>query len=419
MSLIEETLNHDGSEYSVHPVIHVRISDRLSPEDKRSYLSDSVPNMLSKFTIGLEEREDLASYRYLQSHALLQINFPTEIDLKSEELALLNLRYTIFMRRSDMTFDSVRLATQAVAIGEEIWGTHSEPTSDACVEKVVCLIADSRYREGYNESKSVMGRLDSTKLENETLGHDTYLVLRAEILEQKGEACWGLGEYKEVGDIANELISLRTHLPEDFENILYYRFAFINSLMDQRRFQEAQEMNNELLNSMNEQQRTAHRMIFLLAYSAKAAILSGIRKGSDAEPAMILSDDEEGSILRIYQYVFDEYRTTLPITEGDLWIGCNNLLGELEKKGKMPEAAGILMNMLTEAVESRLRLQGRTVEDFSTMLGLGLSVIDSLYGYGDARQKPPGLPIANLFVQMIAVAGSGMIPLRCSGFLSF
>lgn len=400
LSMIEENSNPDGSEYSVHPIIHERISDRLSLEEKRSYLSDIAAVMSSKFPSGKSEifeiRSYLSSCRYLQSHALLQINLATEFDLKSKELAGLNQHCAAFMRNSGMTVYSVQLATQAVAMEQEIWGPHSIPTILACVEKVTCLVADSQYREAYNESQSVMERLDSA----EAIGAEQKMVLRTDILAGKLRACLGLEEYKEAVDI------LRNDLPEDFIVNHPDRRVSVYSLLDQGRFQEAQEMNNELLSSIDAQQGISHRRIWVALCHLKARILSGMREGSDAEPAMVLGDDEEQTILRIYRDVFNEHRAELAITEPSLWGSCCHLLHELREKGKTPEAADILVSILTEAVDSRLCLEGQITPIFSITLLEGLGLIDSLHEYRDARQVPPGLPIANLFVQIIALAGT-------------
>lgn len=410
LSLIEEISYHDGSEYSVHPIIHEGISNRLSPEDKRSYLSDSVAVILSKFPVWRmhEYREYLASWRYLQSHALLQVNFATENNLKSEALALLNFRCAVFLRVSGMTFDSVQLATQAVAIAQDICGPYHWLTIKAWVEKIRCLVADSHCREGYNESKFAMERLDSAKLNNEAMSDEEYLELRANVLQVKRSACAGLGEYKEGEETANELIVLRRGLPEDTELSLEDRYSLSLFLSEQGKFQEAQKMYDELLISMDEQQRSAHKTVPLQIYALKAVILSGRRRGSKFEPAVILNHDEERYILQIFRDVFEGYWTIRLITDQAVWISCNNLLGELSQKGETPEAADILKRIITGAVESGFRLEGQMIQRFSTTLYYGLEVIDSLHGTGDARQKPPGLPIANLFVQIIEMAGTAL-----------
>lgn len=403
LSLIEESSYHDRSEYSVHPVIHERISDRLSLEEKRSNLSDSVAVMMSKFPRirKTKEREYFASCRHLQSHALLQINFATEIHLKSSELARLNRCCAEFLRRSGMTFDSVQLAAQAVAMIQETSGPHSSSAIRAYIEKMACLNYDAQYREAYKQSKFAVEALVSAELDNE---HD--LVLRGDILNQSLKACRGLGKYKEAEEIANELMVMSTELQEDTDANLHDRFNFAVTLRKQKRYLEAQKINNELLDSMTYQQRTSHRLIYLRAYSLTASILSDMREGSDTEPSFILNNEEEKSILRTFQEVFDEYSANFPITDRDLWKGCNNLLGELEHTGKAPEAAEVLVSMLTKAVEAKLRLEGRTIPTFRKTLRYGLNVMELLHGTRDARQGPPGLPIANLLIQTIALAGT-------------
>ena len=406
LSLVEEIVNHNGNEYFVHPVVHERISDRLSLEEKRSYLGDSIAVLLSNFPITRRdnERERFIKCQYLQSHVLMQIDLAIEIDLRTEELACLNQRCARFLRRAGMTSDSVRLATQAVAIGQELWGPHSRPTIDACVEKTACLNADTRYREGFNESTSAMERLNLAELDTKTLGNTQTMTLRQKILEQRYRACTGLGEYKEAEAIAYELLLLSTDLSEDSLDSLYDRYTVASTLVDMGRLREAQKMNNELLSLINTQDQTVPRDIFLNSYSLKAQILSEMRTGSDAEPAMILNDDEEEAILENFQYVFDEHQATLDITDPNLWQSCYSVLDELEAKGRTQEAAQILVGMLNKAVDSRLYLEGRTLSAFSRILVTGLSVINSLHGTRDARQNPPGLPIAELFVQIIELA---------------
>ena len=406
LSMIEETPNRDGSEYSVHPVIHERISDRLSGEEKRSFLSDSITIVLSRYpkihmkSIG----EDSVSCGYLQSHALIQNKLATEIDLKSENLARLNHRCAKFLRCSGMTFDSVHLATQAVAMGQEVWGPHSRRTIGACVERIACLNADAQYQEGYNASKSAMKNLESNKLDNEVMDGRYYLTLRRDILDHMSRACRGLRKYEEAEETMNDLLS--NDPPDDMAASLNDRVYVAHALLKQGKFREAQKLNNELLHWFDERQQMAHRFFFLRTYSQKASILVGMRKGSGTEPSVVLNDDEERVILQIKRDVFFETWATFPITDLNVWRGCKSLLGELSLKGETLEAAKILESMLAKAVASRLRLEGRTLLEFGDTLGIGLSVINSLHGIRDARQNHPGLPIAQLFVQIVELVGT-------------
>ena len=408
LSLIEEICNPNGSEYFVHPVIHERISDRLSLEEKRSYLADSIAVISSKFpkTRRDNKREHFVSCRYLQSHAMMQADFAIEIDLRTEELARLNQLCANSLRQSGMISDSIRLATQAVAIGQGVRGPHSWLTIDACVEKTACLNADIRFREGYNESISAMEILNLAKLGNKALGSEQATVLYGDILKQRLLACSGLREHKEAEAIANELLLLSTAISEDSIDSLNNRILVAYTLINMGRLQEARKTNDELLSIMDKQHQTAPKGIFLQSYELKAQILSQIRKGSDAEPAMILDHDEEVAVLQILQNVFDEYQATLDITDRNLWISCNKLLCELQAKWRTQEAAQILVSMLIKAVDSRLYLEGRTLIVFSKILNTGLGVIDSLHGNGDARQRPPGLRIAELFEQIIELAST-------------
>ncbi len=72
----------------------------------------------------------------------------------------------------------------------------------------------------------------------------------------------------------------------------------------------------------------------------------------------------------------------------------------------MLEAAKILESMLAQAVDSRLRLEGRTLLVFTATLTIGVRVILSLHRTRDARQNHLGLSIAQLFVQMIELVGT-------------
>ncbi len=375
--------------------------------------------MLSNFPIILigEGPEYFASGRYLQSHALLQIKLATEIGLKSGQLIYLSVRCADFLRLSGMTFYSVQLAAQAVAMGQEVWGPHSRRTIGACVARVNCLNADAQYQEGDNASRSALKKLESAKLDNGVMDDSDYLALRGNILATMSQACQGLRKLEEAEEIRKDLLS---NDPSDDSWVgLNNRYGFALALFMQGKLQEAQKMNNELLTSMDEQQRTAHRVIFLGVYSLKAAILVGMRKGSDTEPAVVLEDGEERAILQTFRDVFFEYLAGFPITDLNVWGSCEFLLNELSLKGKTLEAAKILESILAQAVESRLRLEGHTLLAFSKSLNIGLRVLDSLHGTGDSRQKPPGLTIAQLFAQMIELAGTASRRLWRSTFLQY
>ena len=406
LSMIEQVINHDSTEYSVHPVIHERISERLSFEEKTSYLSNSIAVMVSKFPrFGrYGGHKDYALCRSLQSHALQQIHLAVDIGLKSQDLARLNDHCAVFLRRTGMTFDSVELAAQVVAIRKEIDGPRGLSTIDACNFKAVCLNSDARYREAYNESISAMEKLESTGSNNEPMDDIKYLKARVRILKTMSTACRSLGHFNAAEKIGIELVRLGTESPEEsnyrLEHRLSDRIEVVKTLIRQGRFQEAKKMNNELLESMDELQRTVHRGTFSLLYGQKAVILSKIRKGSDTEPATVLADDEEKAILQIFKDLFNEDKATLLLTDRDLWIGCETLVRELEFKGETQKAARILVDMLTEAVESKLRIEGKMIRTFGHLVRTGLMVINSLHETRDARQGPPGLPIANLLVQI-------------------
>ena len=408
LSMIEQIINHDGIEYSVHPVIHERISERLSLEEKMSYLSDSIAVMESKFPrFERGERKHYALCRSLQSHALQQIHLAEDIGLKSQDLARLNHRCAGFLRRTGMTFDSVKLAAQAVAIRTEIDGPRGLSTIDACRSKAGCLNSDARYREAYNESISAMEKLESVRSNNEAMDDIQYFNARVGILNTMSRACRGLGEFNAAEKIGIELVRLGTESPEEsnyrLEHRLIDRHEVVSTLINQGRFQEAKKMNNELLESMDELQRTAYRKIFFSLYEQKAVILSSIREGSDTEPATVLADDEEKAILQIFKDLFNEDKATLLLTERDLWVSCESLVRELELKGETQKVARILVDMLTKAVESKLRIEGKTIWTFGDLVSVGLVVIESLHETRDALQGPQGLPIANLLVQIIAL----------------
>ena len=411
LSMIEPNWKPDGNEYSVHPVIHERIFERLSLEARRSYLSDSVTVMKSMFPFHRRdnEREYYSLCQHLQSHVLLQINLALDTGLKTRKLALLNMYCASFLRRSGMISDSVRLATQAIAIGQEIWGPHSESTIRAYNERALCLYAGAQYREAYDEFKASLERLESAKLLNEAMGSQEYMIIRGEILDTMSRSCRWLGKLEEAEEIGRELIrlwdDLGTDAPDDSRGRLFDQTSLIGTLEQQGKLQEARKLNDELLDSMDEHQQMVHREQFLSIYAHKALILKKMRQGSDAEPAVVLTENEEIAILQIFRDVFNEARATHPMTDISLWINCNNLLRELFNKGEMRKAAEILTSMLTEAVESESRFEGTIIVVFAYTSKIGLELVELLHKTRDARQGPPGSPIASLLIQLTALLG--------------
>ena len=407
LSMIELVWNDDGNEYSVHPVIHERISGRLSLEDKVSYLSDSIQLMVSMFPPFLTEGDEgnyYASCRYLQSHTLLQINLATEIGLKSGDLARLNKRCADFLRLSGMVSASINLATQAVANAQEVWESQSHSTIDAYVSMANSLHADAQHREAYNVSVLASDLLECAKFDDEAVDDLWYSYTRRLLGNIKGIACRRLGKFKEAEDIANELIRWGNGLSEvyTFDD----RLSIVHNHIALGRIQRAQIINNELLRSMSEQLRVKYRMVFLRVYCMEAMILRHMRVGSDAEPAVSLVEDDERAILKIFQEVFDEYQIVLPIIDPHLWVVFYNLLDELVEQGKISKAARILVSLLIKTLGSGVRFEGRIIKHLCHVLHKGLDITESLHKTRDARQGPPGLPIANLLAQMIALIGS-------------
>lgn len=88
------------------------------------------------------ERSYYASYQYLQSHALLQNNLATDVGLRGKKLAHLNTLCARFLCGSSVTSESVKFATQAVAIAQESLFPHD---MDLYIEKTACLIANTQY----------------------------------------------------------------------------------------------------------------------------------------------------------------------------------------------------------------------------------------------------------------------------------
>lgn len=163
-----------------------------------------------------------------------------------------------------------------------------------------------------------MERLELARSQDETINDREYLRRRIDILNFKSRACSYLGKLEEQKEIANEIIDLWTGLGTELQVCVHDSLSdhshVVEPLIKQRRFREAQKVNNDVLNLIDGYQRMAHRNVFLDIYSQKARILSTMRKGSDAEPAVVLADEEERAILRIFREVFDERRALKPIT---------------------------------------------------------------------------------------------------------
>ena len=410
LSMIEATWDPDGHEYSVHPVIHERISERLSLEAKISFLNDSITVMSSIFPDYQDkEREYYATGQKLQPHALLQIDLATDIGIKTEKLALLNRLCAMFLSTSGMTSHSVRLATQAVAIGRDFWTPGSSWIMESYIVKLYCLAANGQSQEGLNESIAAIELLGSAILQGEAMSIQGYLSFR-DILSDMRVFCGSLGKVKEIQEIGNYLTRLETLMDisesDKVVTSLKRRSRDVESLLLQGRLQEARRANSELLDSMDEQQRTIHREMFLLFCLHKAIILRQMRYGSDAESAVVLNDEEERAILPILRDVFAGHRAAHLITNYYVWLSCAYLLDELCAKGEAREAAEILVSILTTAVESGLLLEGEIIQSFAETVCSGFRVIDLLHGTVDAREGSPGLSIAELFVQIIEPASS-------------
>ena len=410
LSMIEATWDSDGCEYSVHPVIHERISERLSLRAKISYLNDSITVLLSMFPrlqLG-KEREYYAIGQSLQSHALLQIALATDLGIKNGNIASLSCFCAMFLSKSGMTSHGVRLATQAVVIGQEVWAPGSSSIMELYTVKLHCMSADGQHREGFSECIAAIELLESAGLQNEAMSGQEYLMFRGNILNYKLIFCRVLGKMKEAEEIQNYFTHFESVVGIGESNDVFMscirRFGVVENMLIHGRLQEARKANNELLDSIDEQQRTIHRQTFLFFYLQKARILRQMRDGSDAEPAVALADEDEMAILPILRDVFAGHRATLMISDSYVWLSCAYLLDELCAKGVAREAAEILVSMLTQAVKSSLLLEGYIVQSFTETFRSGFRVMESLHGTVDARQGPPGLSIAKLFVQIIEPA---------------
>ena len=404
LSMVEVTPISYLREYSVHPVIHERISERLSLEAKMSYLSDSIAVMSSLFTLGDDSKakRPYVIGQYLHPHALLQFDLATSIGLNTKELALLYSHCAKYLADNGMASHSISFAEQAISVGREVWGPDSTVIVELYIKKPEYLVRSAQYQEGYDDSIAAIELLESVNSQNETMSSQSYCSLRGMILGTRLAACHCLGKIKEIEEIRNELTHLQT-IPgtSDIYQGFMDRLIAIEDLLEQGRLQEARRANSELLNSMNEQQRSVGRETFLSGRLQNARILQGIRDGSHAEPAAILADEEERAILTIFQDVFRECRATFLIAKFTLWASCTYLLNELLAKSEAREAADVLISMLTEAVQSELHLEGLVAVSFTKTLLTGFRVIDSLHETVDARQGPPGLSIAELFVQIM------------------
>ena len=410
LSMIEEIWIPNSNEYSLHPVIHERISERMSLEAKMSYLNDSITVMSSTFPDcgGRLEREHYSKGQKLQSHALLQIDLARDIGVKTEKLVIVTRLCALFLRISGMTSHSVTLATEAIVIGQGLWDPDSVSMLNSYWDKMKCLWADAQYQEAYDASIITIKLLESALI-NKAISDHEYTIFASDLLYYKSVCCRILGKIKEKQETEFENFHLSTvsitSEPSDIIEGLKYCQSTVDILLSQGRLQEARTLNSELLDSINEQQRAAHRSWYIAIKLQQAEILKKIRNESAAEPAGT-SDADERAILTIYQEIFHGCRARLSIADPLLWSICKNLLDELRARGEGRQGADILISMLTEAVESKLQLEGQILLEFHDNLNKGLDIIWMLHDTADARQGPPGLSIAELFLQMTESVGT-------------
>jgi hypothetical protein len=86
----EETVEEDWSECYIHPMVHEKILDRLSPQGDSRYMSPNLA-IVSSMSLVVEESDisNSALPRYLLPRVIHQVEIGEELDVVNEPLALL------------------------------------------------------------------------------------------------------------------------------------------------------------------------------------------------------------------------------------------------------------------------------------------------------------------------------------------
>lgn len=379
LSLVDETQEGEWSEYHIHPVVHERISQRLSMQEQIRYLIPSTETVAALFPLlDMNGNPDNPVCRYLLPHALHQIEMNEILNIKEKAFARLMQVISRYLCRLGFTEISVSLASQALEFCLAMPECDEQFMFEVRKVNLHCLSEDAQYDKADKEAVRLLCQLDS-EFYKLTLTEEKVQIERLVLFDFRDHLCTALGRYEEAEKIQREAIVMmsRSPLAKQLGYHIQSKHNLANCLWKQGRNSEAKAINDEVLEAAesDDGKRMVSKTNYLAMLNLKAHLISSEVNRGDPKAR---TSESASLALPIYQRVFAESMTALGINNIDTWKAANNVLKELISEKRYIDAAKLLQVLLEATSKENILIQGKFRVTFEITCRNAVFVLASL-----------------------------------------
>jgi tetratricopeptide (TPR) repeat protein len=399
--LLHLSLAEEGMEasvfpiYHIHPVVHERISTRLSPDEQRRYFSPMVAYMAYTFPfVGSENDTEFKICRYLIPHAIHQVWAGSTLSVIDRSYARLLQVVSNFLSLSGLTRDAVALSRRAMDIAAKVWDKDDPSILYVRKTMIECLKNHDLYGDAEIEIGKALLQLESDALQA-ALSTEKLVSERSGVLIDL-VACLGVIRDQLAGD-----------LQERSKHWALFRNSLALCLLKQDRVKDAQQVNDEMVTFAEtmEGKGIISRTDYLAMLELRGFILRRLRI-LDQAPANVVTPDYQDILVHIA--VFQESLETFGIGNTSTWRFANHSIGALLDSKRLDKATGILETLLKAAIVAKLRIEGTLLSKFHITFSLAIRLIRDLATASDREQRLGSARFEGLLLDAITTAGLGL-----------
>lgn len=444
LSLVEVSNDTESLvEYSVHPLVHERIAERLIHHHASKFhellepairlTAGSFP-FLGSQPLVVRKSTDFVFARYMLPHVIHQIGLIREHGIRTRPGArLLQITARYFMI-ANLTNLSVEMSTRAMDMAQEVWA--DDEYSRYLVRKihVNSLCHNAEYDMATTEARMCLDMLESQSL-REALGTQENVEMeRLSALHELTVCMFELLHSEERLDLMKQTLAQAIKIGMDAEQTRALRFNVAYSLVRDGCVEEGLRLTEELLGEVSHDpkwiaENKTETMVWL-NNKAKAAVQLAANSESRA-----VQEAYNETALATYREVFQHYAEHEGAENLNTWKAANSLIGMLVEStstASLKEAMISSSRMLIIAKDAEIVMQGQFLETFTIFISyvvlLQLKVMSipaqhyassgqereflvNFFDYVSEQQRD----LEEIFLSNPSLAHSWGIYLRCTG----
>lgn len=413
LSLVEMTGEESGEwpQISLHPLVHSRISERISPELAERCLVNNMTLLARLFPIysnGYTSTQ-LELCTLLQSHSTIQVQFCEDFGVKASCVTTLVLGLATYFRLMGLTRESVRLSRKALQARDELPGPLSLEKLEARAGLIRSLSADAEYVMAVQECDEFLAILPTADIDKACARS-----LELDIYSHAMSAYHSTGRYAETVEFARLVLTHAEEFPSETTRAatLTARHDLSHYMRSAGDVDGAIQLNQQVLSEMAAVIAENPSEIELQAHMSAMTLRGHLlikkenekkkeaREQEPSVPEKVPGPAEEDEILDIYVEVYRQYLQDGSIWSIDLWKACNNVLRRMfTLQFNCYQRYFIVQPLLAAAIKNPIHLQGRILETFKqTYHAAGVILreftfededgVETLYEYLDSLLSP-------------------------------